>query len=107
MRRERPAVGRAAHVAGRFIAEAHRVTARAPGGSEIILVAVNLDPHNAQQCDFEIPLWEFGLADHASVDVEDLVGGSRFTWTGKVQHLSLDPDRPYAIWRVTPPGGDA
>ena len=47
------------------------------------------------------------LADHESLDVEDLVGGSRFTWTGKVQHLRLDPGRPYAIWRVTPPGGEA
>jgi len=77
---------------------------RAPGGSEIILVAVNLDPHNAQECDFEIPLWEFGLADHDSLDVEDLVGGGRFPWHGKVQHLRLDPGQPYAIWRVTPPG---
>jgi starch synthase (maltosyl-transferring) len=77
---------------------------RAPGGSEIILVAVNLDPHNAQECDFEIPLWEFGLADHDSLDVEDLVGGGRFPWHGKLQHLRLDPGQPYAIWRVTPPG---
>jgi starch synthase (maltosyl-transferring) len=80
---------------------------RAPGGSEIILVAVNLDPHNAQECDFEIPLWEFGLGDHDRLDVEDLVGGGRFRWQGKIQHLWLDPGQPYAIWRVTPPGAEA
>jgi len=80
---------------------------RAPDGSEMILVAVSLDPHNPQECDFEIPLWEFGLADHGSLDVEDLVAGSSFRWTGKVQHLRLDPDRPYAIWRVEPPGAGA
>jgi starch synthase (maltosyl-transferring) len=77
---------------------------RLPGAAEIILVAVNLDPHHAQECDFEIPLWEFGLADHDGLDVEDLVAGTRFRWQGKVQHLRLDPGRPYAIWRATPPG---
>ncbi len=33
----------------------------APGEASRILVAVNLDPHNAHACDFEIPLWEWGL----------------------------------------------
>ncbi|WP_114952440.1 alpha-1,4-glucan--maltose-1-phosphate maltosyltransferase [Sphingosinicella terrae] len=80
---------------------------RAPDGSEMILVAVSLDPHNAQECDFELPLWEFGLADHDGLDVEDLVRGGRFQWNGKIQHLRLDPDQPYAIWRVAPPGSAA
>ena len=26
----------------------------------MVLVAVNLDPHHAQEADFEVPLWEFG-----------------------------------------------
>ena len=29
----------------------------------VLLFAVNLDPHNAQGADFEVPLWEFGLPD--------------------------------------------
>jgi starch synthase (maltosyl-transferring) len=67
-----------------------------------VLVAVNLDPHNAQGCHFEVPLWEFGLPDEASIDVEDLVTGQRFTWTGKVQHMLLEPSvRAYAIWRLS------
>jgi len=78
---------------------------RFPDGSGMILVAVSLDPHNPQECDFEIPLWEWDLPDDGSLDVEDLVGGNRFRWRGKVQHLRLDPDRPYAIWRVAPAGG--
>jgi starch synthase (maltosyl-transferring) len=70
-----------------------------------VLVAVNLDPHHAQGCQFEVPLWKFGLADDAGIEVEDLVTGARFTWTGKIQHLWLDPrERPYAIWRLVPPG---
>jgi starch synthase (maltosyl-transferring) len=70
-----------------------------------VLVAVNLDPHQAQGCQFEVPLWRFGLDEHASIGVEDLLGGHRFTWTGKVQHVWLDPQHnPYAIWRLVPPG---
>jgi starch synthase (maltosyl-transferring) len=69
---------------------------------DFVLVAVNLDPHNPQGCHFEVPLWEFGLPDEASIDVEDLVTGNRFTWTGKIQHMLLEPSlRPYAIWRLS------
>ena len=75
--------------------------------SNIVLVAVNLDPHHVQAAHFEVPLWQYGLPDHASIGVEDLVTGARFTWTGKVQHVELDPHvRPYAIWRLIPPGRD-
>jgi starch synthase (maltosyl-transferring) len=73
---------------------------------DFILVMVNLDPHNGQGAHFEVPLWEFGLPDEASIEVEDLVTNSRFIWHGKVQHMWLDPQqRPYAIWRLNPPGG--
>ena len=66
-----------------------------------ILIAVNLDTQRAQACDFEVPLWEFGLPDHASIAAEDLLTGARFTWRGKIQHLHLDPHvNPCAIWRL-------
>jgi starch synthase (maltosyl-transferring) len=72
---------------------------------DFILVAVNLDPHTSQGAHFEVPLWEFGLADEAAIDVEDLVTGGRFSWTGKVQHMLIDPhQRPYQIWRLIAPG---
>jgi len=77
-----------------------------PAREEIVLVAVNLDFHAVQECDFEIPLWEWGLPDHGSLDVEDLLADRRFVWTGKIQHLRLDPDEmPFAIWRVQPHRG--
>ena len=53
----------------------------------LVIVAVNLDPHHAQGADFEVPLWEFGLPDDASIEVVDLLSGKRFTWHGKVQHV--------------------
>lgn len=71
----------------------------------VIFVAVNLDPNQAQSCNFEVPLWRFGLDDGASIVAEDLISGNRFTWTGKIQHIWLDPQHnPYAIWRLIPPG---
>ncbi|GGO90028.1 alpha-1,4-glucan--maltose-1-phosphate maltosyltransferase [Stakelama pacifica] len=74
----------------------------AEGGASMIMVMVNLDPHHAQECDFEIPLWEFGLADHDAVAVEDLAAGHRFNWHGKTQHITIAPDEPYRIWRIAP-----
>jgi len=76
--------------------------------SDFLLIAVNLDPHNTQTAHFEVPLWEFGLPDTASIAVENLVTGMRFTWTGKVQQMVLDPQEgPYAIWRLGPVDGSA
>jgi starch synthase (maltosyl-transferring) len=73
--------------------------------SDFLLFAVNLDPHNRQGAHFEVPLWEFGLPDDGSIEVEDVVSGQRFNWTGKVQHVLLDPqDNPYMIWRLRKPG---
>ncbi|RKF12634.1 alpha-1,4-glucan--maltose-1-phosphate maltosyltransferase [Roseovarius spongiae] len=71
-----------------------------------LLFHVNLDPFGARDFAFEVPLWEFGLPDDASIEVQDLLHGNSFTWHGKDHTLRLDPEtRPYAIWRLLPPGG--
>ncbi|HEY1961317.1 MAG TPA: alpha-1,4-glucan--maltose-1-phosphate maltosyltransferase [Rhizomicrobium sp.] len=74
----------------------------APGHADRILVAINLDPHRAQEANFEIPLWEWGRADHEALECEDLLRGGHSFWRGKIQHLRLTPLAPYAIWRVQP-----
>jgi starch synthase (maltosyl-transferring) len=74
-----------------------------PGRENVLLVAVNLDPHHAQEADIELPLWKFGLSDHDSLVVEDLVRQHRFTWTGKYQRIRCDPGEiPFSIWRISP-----
>lgn len=74
-------------------------------GDDVVLVHVNLDPHNSAAFHFEIPLWELGLPDDASVEVRDLIHGNSFTWHGKTQWLELDPQtRPYALWQIIAPG---
>jgi starch synthase (maltosyl-transferring) len=77
----------------------------APGHPDRILVAVSLDPYNAQEADYEIPLWEWGLGDNQALESEDLLRGTRAVWHGKIQHMRLTPDAPYAIWRVSPARG--
>ncbi len=73
--------------------------------SNFLLFAVNLDPHHAQSAHFEVPLWEFGLPDDATISADDLVTGQPFTWTGKIQQMHLDPNqRPYMAWRLIAPG---
>ncbi|MEP9355961.1 alpha-1,4-glucan--maltose-1-phosphate maltosyltransferase [Xanthobacter sp. KR7-65] len=78
---------------------------RLPEESEMVLVAVSLDPERAQSAAIEVPLWEFGLPDQGTVEVVDLVRDRRFTWTGKMQAIHLDPSElPYAIFRIRPAG---
>jgi starch synthase (maltosyl-transferring) len=77
----------------------------APGDS-MILVAVSLDPHHVQEATFELPLWEWKLPDHGTLFVEDLMRELSAFWTGKLQRVRLDPgELPFAVWRVSPPGG--
>lgn len=72
--------------------------------SSFLLFHVCLDPHNEQGADFEVPLWEFGLPDDGSIEVEDMVTRHRFTWHGKYQHIHLNPHaKPYAVWRLIAP----
>ena len=66
----------------------------------VVLVAINLDPHTAQEADIELPLWEFGLDDNAALIAEELTGGNAFDWRGKRQRIHLEPSNPYRIWRV-------
>jgi starch synthase (maltosyl-transferring) len=81
---------------GRFDEKAHN----------FVLFHVLIDPFGGAEFDFEVPLWEFGLPDEASIEVEDAIHGNRFTWHGKHHRLWLEPnDRPYAIWKLFPPGG--
>lgn len=66
-----------------------------------ILVAISLDPHNAQEAHFELPLWELGLDDNADTLGEDLMTGHRWTWHGKTQWMRIEPwHLPFAIWRI-------
>jgi len=72
-------------------------------GDSVLLIAINLDPFNTQQANIELPLWEWDLPDDAALQVEDLMQGYRFVWSGKVQQITLNPQQlPFAVWQVSP-----
>jgi starch synthase (maltosyl-transferring) len=75
-----------------------------PEKDNALLILVNLDPKNRQECTYEVPLWEFGLPDHGVIAVEDLLGGYKFTLSGKSHRIALDPaERSVVIWRLSLP----
>jgi len=72
-------------------------------GDDVLLAAISLDPYQAHDAEIELPLWEWGLPDHAALDAEDQMSGHRFTWHGKRQHIRLDPGKlPFSLWHVRP-----
>ena len=74
-----------------------------PDRSNMILIAVNLDPYDSHGTDLEVPLWDLGLSDHEDYIVEDLITGGRHLWSGAWHHWHLGPDNNQAmILRVLP-----
>ena len=71
-----------------------------PDGSNAVLVAVNMDAHAPHDGMIELPLWRFGLPDWGTLQMEELFSGHRFSWTGKMQHLWIDNQRPAFVWRM-------
>src|SRR5690606_36290238 len=75
--------------------------------SNFILVAVSLDPFNAQECHFELPLWEFGLPDEAVTQGEDLMNGHTWQWYGETQGCVSSPGicrSEYGVYGPWPEG---
>ena len=71
--------------------------------SNMILIAVNLDPFDAHATDLEIPLYDLGLGEQDSYIVEELISGAKHLWSGSRHHVQLGPDTNQAmILRVVP-----
>lgn len=74
---------------------------RTPDLKNFILVAISMDPWNAQEAHFDLPLWELGLPDDATTQGEDLMTGHTWTWHGKTQWMRIEPwNLPFGIWRI-------
>jgi starch synthase (maltosyl-transferring) len=67
----------------------------------LILVAVNLDPHNVQSGWVELPLAELDIPAGEEFLVEDLLGGGRYLWKGAWNYIELSPfTLPAHVFRV-------
>jgi len=67
----------------------------------LVLVAVNLDPHNVQSGWVELPLGELDIPAGEEFLVEDLLGGGRYLWKGAWNYIELSPHTlPAHVFRV-------
>ena len=69
-------------------------------GDNIVLVAISLDPHSSRKAWLELPLWSWGLADNAHLQLDDLCSEAQFELHGKHHEIELTPERPYLVWRI-------
>lgn len=60
----------------------------------ILVVVVNVDPHNRAEATIELPLADWGITDWESYQVHDLLTGEKWLWQGRRNFVSLDPVHP-------------
>lgn len=65
---------------------------RAPGGSNVLLIVINLDPEQAAEAEVRLPA--------PVAQAEDLLHGGQMDWHEGVLRWHLSPDAPYGIWRL-------
>jgi len=67
----------------------------------LLLCAIMVDPVNPQTAFVHAPLADFGIGETETYQVEDLLTGERFFWTGERNFISLNPHtRPAHIFRI-------
>jgi starch synthase (maltosyl-transferring) len=68
--------------------------------TNVILVAVNLDPTRWHDGMVQVPLADLGIAPGGRYQVEDLLTGARYDW-GERNYVRLAPELPAHILRVS------
>ena len=78
---------------------------RSADGSDVVWVAVNLDPFASHEASLRLPLGGLGLPDDGWVQVHELLTDRRELWRGPVRRVRFDPaEEPAAVYHVTPRG---
>jgi starch synthase (maltosyl-transferring) len=73
--------------------------------SDMVLVVVNLDPHNTQAGWISVALKELRLGADEAYQVHDLLTDAHYVWRGSRNFVQLDPSiLPAHIFRVHPIG---
>ena len=71
--------------------------------SNVIVVAVNLDPHHTQSGWVELPAEELGLDPQQTFQMHELLTDARYLWQGGRNYVQLDPNSvPAQIFHVRP-----
>ena len=70
-------------------------------GTNVVVVAVNLDPHHVQSGWLSLNLEAVGFGAVSSYQAHDLLTGARFLWQGMSNYIELDPrSSPAHIFRL-------
>lgn len=104
IRRANPALQ--THLGVTFLASNHEgilyYVKATPDLSNVVLVAVSMDPHQPLESHVELPQWVMGLPSGAPLLAENLMQGGSEVWSGTHRFLRLDPHAlPFAIWRLS------
>ncbi len=71
----------------------------------MLLMVVNLDPHNIQSGWTDLSLDQFHLGPDESYQVNDLLTGNHYLWHGSRNYVELNPFlMPAHIFKVRPVG---
>lgn len=74
-----------------------------PDNSDIVLVMCNLNPFEAQEAWFNIPIQDLGIAEDHQYTAVDQLNDKMYSWTGAWQHMRLDPhENPAVILHIRP-----
>jgi starch synthase (maltosyl-transferring) len=72
-----------------------------PERDNVVLVAVNMNPHAAQWSNVELARGDFGLPNDTPLKIENLLTGQREIWPDWHRGIYLDPAQPYGLWRIS------
>ena len=68
---------------------------RSDGGTDLVLIVVNLDPYGAQSATLDLDMAALGAPAGTSLEVHDELSGETYTW-GQRPYVMLDPFRRVA-----------
>jgi starch synthase (maltosyl-transferring) len=77
---------------------------RSDDGTNLVLMVINLDPTRTQAGMVDLPLDRFGLAEGQRYQVNELLVGDQYTWTGRQNYVELNPAKvPGHILQIVNP----
>jgi starch synthase (maltosyl-transferring) len=70
--------------------------------SSVLLIVVNIDPHQAQSGYIQLPKFRLGLSDKINVKLHDLMTDEQYTWTQEWNYVLLNPHKmPFHLFKLT------
>ncbi|MEX2015113.1 MAG: hypothetical protein WD873_00660, partial [Candidatus Hydrogenedentales bacterium] len=74
---------------------------KSPDGENVVVVIVNLNPHQTHGAWANVPAARLGIDDDAPYQAHDLLSDARYTWQGDWNFVELNPHQsPAHILRV-------